>query len=107
MHTLRFVRFCQPLSSFFSRLALFFAPLPAIQGCLLLRSTRAYRYPARLPVARATLPRLLLHLRGGPSEARGDLVGLDLRHASLVPFLGLPRTGLQPADHDHPAPSRE
>src|SRR6266536_2893023 len=37
---------------------------------------------------------------GGPLQARADVVGVDLDDRAGLPLGGLPRAGLEPADHD-------
>src|SRR4029450_9540600 len=57
------------------------------------------RHPAP-PPSRSPHPSPRRALRGRPTQARTELVGLDLDHRALVAFLGLPGAHLQPAGHD-------
>src|SRR5437667_1573790 len=107
MQTLRFCFFCQALSSFSLRGGRRFDDLPGIQWCLLFRSCACSDLDPVVPIARATGPRRLLHLGGGPLEARTDVVGLDLDRAPLLALLALPRALLEPSGHNDTRPACE
>src|SRR5215217_700068 len=106
MQTLRFCFFCQPLSSFSFLRVLLVRGLPGIQWCLLVAHRASADADRRRPVAaaRAALP---LDLRRRPTQARTDLVCLDLDDRPLVAILRLPGPHLQAAGDDDARPARE
>src|SRR5215211_8116136 len=105
MQTLRFCFFCQPFSSF-SFLGLRPRALACgIQRCLLV-PVGSSDGDRRGPIA-ATRAALALDLRRRPTQARPDLVGLDLHHGALVALLRLPGAHLQATRDDDTRPARQ